>query len=155
MREEIEVKRLFVAAAVLAMAFCICFPYLTEPVTDLEDAVIYWQDLAIELAAENTTLTQLNETLTYENATLKADLADAESVMSKLKDNVTEAVALTIEAEALRVQADADLTAALSQIKVLEELVKKLSGPRFGALVSTTYTNGEYGLLAGVTMSLK
>ena len=55
----------------------------------------------------------------------------------------------------MRVQADADLTAALAQIKVLEELVRKLSGPRFGALVGATYTNGEYGIIAGVTVSLK
>ena len=148
-------KKMFMAIVLAAMAFCMPFTVLAEPVTDLGDAVIYWQELALKLAAENTTLKQLNETLTHENATLKADLADAESVMSQLQSNVNDMAIKVREAEALRVQADADLTAALAQIKVLEELVRKLSGPRFGALVGATYVDGQYGIMAGVTMSLK
>ena len=148
-------KKMFMTIVVAAMVFCMPFTVLAEPVTDLGDAVIYWQELALKLAAENTTLKQLNETLTHENATLKADLDDAESVMSQLQSNVSEMAIKVREAEALRVQADADLTAALAQIKVLEELVRKLSGPRFGALVGATYVDGQYGIMAGVTMSLK
>ena len=147
-------KKMFMAIVVAAMVFCMPFTALAEPVTDLGDAVIYWQELAVKLAAENTTLKQLNETLTHENATLKADLADAESVMSQLQSNVNDMAIKVREAEALTVQADADLTAALAQIKVLEELVRKLSGPRFGALVGATYVDGQYGIMAGVTMSL-
>lgn len=141
-------KKMFVTIAVLVMVFCMPFTALAEPVTDLGDAVIYWQELAVKLAAENATLT-------HENETLKADLADAESVMAQLQSNVNEMAIKVREAEALRVQADADLTAALSQIKILEELVRKLSGPRFGALVGATYVDGQYGIMAGVTMSLK
>ena len=55
----------------------------------------------------------------------------------------------------LRIQAENDLNTVLEQVKVLEEAIKKLSGPKFGALIGATYTNGEYGLMAGVTVSLK
>lgn len=150
-----QLKKLFTAIAIIAVVFCMPFTALAEPVTDLGDAVIYWQELAVKLAAENATLTKRNETLTHENATLKADLADAESVMSKLQSNVNDMTIKVREAEALRVQADADLASALAQIKVLEELVRKLSGPRFGALVGATYVDGQYGIMAGVTVSLK
>ena len=148
-------KKMFMTIVVAAMVFCMPVTVLAEPVTDLGDAVIYWQELALKLAAENATLTKQNETLTHENATLKANLDDAESVMAQLQSNVNDMAIKLREAEALRVQADADLTAALAQIKVLEELVRKLSGPRFGALVGATYVDGQYGIMAGVTMSLK
>lgn len=147
-------KKLFVAVAVLAMVFCICAPALADPVADLGDAVIYWQELALSLSAENRQLKDDNKRLTAENETLKADVEDAMDTMSKLKDNVSEAAALAREAEALRVQADADLTSALAQIKVLEGVIKKLSGPRFGALIGATYTAGEIGLIAGISMGL-
>lgn len=147
-------KRLFVAVAVLAMVFCACAPALADPVTDLGDAVAYWQELALSLSVENRQLKADNERLAAENKTLKADVEDAMDTMSKLKDNVSEAAALAREAEALRVQADADLTSALAQIKVLEGLVKKLSGPRFGALLGATYVKGEYGVIAGISMGL-
>ena len=145
-------KKMFMTIVVAAMVFCMPVTVLAEPVTDLGDAVIYWQELALKLAAENATLTKQNETLTHENATLKANLDDAESVMAQLQSNVNDMAIKVREAEALRVQADA---AALAQIKVLEELVRKLSGPRFGALVGATYVDGQYGIMAGVTMSLK
>lgn len=148
-------KRIFATIAVLVMVFCVCVPVLADPVTDLGDAVVYWQELALSLSMENSQLKADNERLTAENEALKADVEDSMDTMSKLKDNVSEAAALAREAEALRVQADADLTAALSQIKILEELVRKLSGPRFGALVGATYVDGQYGIMAGVTMSLK
>lgn len=147
-------KRLFLIVTVLAMVFCVCPVALADPVTDLGDAVVYWQELALSLSAENRQLKADNERLTAENLALKADVEDAMEVMSQLKDNVSEAAALAREAEALRVQADADLTSALAQIKVLEELVKKLSGPRFGALLGATYTAGEFGLIAGIQMGL-
>lgn len=147
-------KKIIVAVAVLAMVFCICAPVLADPVTDLGDAVVYWQELALSLSVENRQLKADNERLTAENEALKADVEDSMDTMSKLKDNLTETAALAREAEALRVQADADLTSALAQIKVLEELVKKLSGPRFGALLGATYTAGEFGLIAGIQMGL-
>ena len=148
-------KRLFVAVAVMAMVFCACSVAFADPVADLGDAVVYWQELALNLSVENHQLKADKERLVSENEALKADVEDAIEVMSQLKDNVSESAALAREAEALRVQADADLTAALAQIKVLEELVRKLSGPRFGALVGATYVDGQYGIMAGVTMSLK
>lgn len=148
-------KRLFLTVVVAVMIFCICTPALADPVTDLGDAVAYWQELALNLSVENRQLKAENERLTAENEALKADVEDAMSTMSKLRDNVSEMAALAREAEALRVQADADLASALAQIKVLEELVRKLSGPRFGALVGATYVDGQYGIMAGVTVSLK
>ena len=151
---EIEMKRIFATIAVLVMVFCVCVPVLADPVTDLGDAVVYWQELALSLSMENSQLKADNERLTAENEALKADVEDSMDTMSKLKDNLTETAALAREAEALRVQADADLTSALAQIKVLEELVKKLSGPRFGALLGATYVKGEYGVIAGISMGL-
>ena len=148
-------KRLFVAVAVMAMVFCACSVAFADPVADLGDAVVYWQELALNLSVENHQLKADNERLVAENMALKADVEDAIEVMSQLRDNVAESATLAREAEALRVQADADLTSALAQIKVLEEVIKKLSGSRFGALIGATYTNGEYGILAGVTVNLR
>lgn len=126
-----------------------------EPLTDLGEAVIYWQELAITLSAENTALKAEIDRLTKENEILKADVEDAINVMSELKSNVNEMAEQAREAETLRLQADEELTTALGQIKILEDLIKKLSGPRFGALLGATYTKGEYGVLAGLTFSLK
>ena len=147
-------KKILVTVAVLAIVFCVCAPVLADPVTNLGDAVAYWQELALSLSVENRQLKGENERLAAENVALKADMEDAMKVMSQLKDNVSEAAALAREAESLRVQADADLTSALAQIKVLEELVKKLSGPRFGAILGATYTAGKIGLVAGIQMGL-
>ena len=150
-------KKILIAIAVLVMVFFICPVALatSDPVTDLGDAAVYWQELALSLSIENSQLKADNEKLATENEALKSDVEDAIEVMSQLRDNVAESATLAREAEALRVQADADLTSALAQIKVLEEVIKKLSGPRFGALIGATYTNGEYGILAGVTVNLR
>ena len=96
-----------------------------------------------------------NERLSAENEALKADLKDADKTIYELREVINDMALQNEKMNSLRVQAESDLNTALEQIKILEELVRKLSGPRFNAIVGATYTNGEYGVMAGVTMSLK
>ena len=147
-------KRIF---TVLVIAMCLLLPFQVlaacDPVSDLADAVIYWQEKAVEASGELSLLRA--QRLTSENEGLKADLNDADKTIYELREVINDMALQNEKTNSLRIQAENDLTTVLEQVKVLEEVIKKLSGPKFGALIGATYTNGEYGLLAGVTVSLK
>ena len=147
-------KKLLVVVALFAMTFFICPAAFVEPISDLTDAVIYWQELALQLKTENEQIKAENKELKTENQLLKEDLAAADTLIIELKDNVSEIAQTAREAEKLRIQADQDLKEALSQIKILEAAIKKLTGPRFSALIGATYESGTYGLMAGITIGL-
>ena len=149
-------KRIF---TILVIAMCLLFPFKVlaacDPVSDLADAVTYWQEKAVEASGELSLLRAENQRLTSENEALKADLNDADKTIYELREVINDMALQNEKTNSLRIQAENDLTTVLEQVKVLEEVIKKLSGPKFGALIGATYTNGEYGVMAGVTMSLK
>ena len=138
---------------------CLLFPFQVlaacDPVSDLADAVTYWQEKAVESSGELSLLRAENQRLTSENEGLKADLNDADKTIYELCEVINDMAMQNEKTNALRIQVENDLTTVLEQVKVLEEVIEKLSGPKFGALIGATYTNGEYGVMAGVTMSLK
>ena len=96
-----------------------------------------------------------NERLSAENEALKAGLNDADKTIYELREVINDIALQNEKTNSLRIQAENDLNTVLEQVKVLEETIKKLSGPKFGALIGATYTNGEYRITAGVTLSLK
>lgn len=126
-----------------------------DPLTDLGDAVAYWQEVAINMTVENEKLRSENERLrldneilTSKNAKLVLDVESAETTMRTLTTAVN-------DMDKLRIQAESDLDVALAQCESLEKIIKKLSGPRFNAIVGATYDiGGSFGLLAGLGMSL-
>ena len=109
----------------------------------------------MEASGELSLLRAENQRLTSENEGLKADLNDADKTIYELCEVINDMALQNEKTNALRIQVENDLTTVLEQVKVLEEVIEKLSGPKFGALIGATYTNGEYGVMAGVTMSLK
>lgn len=144
---------------VLVIAMSLFFPFQVlaacDPATDLADAVTYWQEKAVETSGELNLLKTENQRLSAENEALKDDLKDADKTINELREIINDMALQNEKTNSLRIQAENDLNTVLEEVKVLEEVIKKLSGPKFGALIGATYTNGEYGLLAGVTVSLK
>ena len=149
-------KRIF-TVLVIAIGLLFTFQVLAacDPESDLADAVTYWQEKAVEASGELSLLRAENQRLTSENEVLKADINDADKTIYELREIINDMALQNEKTNSLRIQAENDLNTVLEQVKVLEEVIKKLSGPKFGALIGATYTNGEYGLLAGVTVSLK
>ena len=149
-------KRVF---AVFTTALILLFPLQVkaacDPTSDLAEAVTYWQEKAVEASGELNLLRAENQRLSTENTALKADLKDADKTIYELREIINDMAIQNEKTNSLRIQAENDLNTVLEQVKVLEEAIKKLSGPKFGALIGATYTNGEYGLMAGVTVSLK
>lgn len=126
-----------------------------DPIEVLGESVIYWQDKAVESTFELNKLKEDNNRLTKENEVLKSTVTEAETVMNELRSIINDMTIQNEKMNSLRVQAENDLNIALEQIKVLEELIKKLLGPRFNAIVGATYDiGGSFGLLAGLGMSL-
>lgn len=127
----------------------------SDPVETLGESVLYWQDKAVESTFELNKIKEDNNRLAKENEVLKSTVTEAETVMNELRSIINDMAIQNEKINSLRVQAEKDLNTALEQIKVLEELVRKLSGPRFNAIVGATYDiGGSFGLLAGVGMSL-
>lgn len=149
-------KRVF---AVFTTALILLFPLQVkaacDPTSYLAEAVTYWQEKAVEASGELNLLRAENQRLSAENEALKADLKDADKTIYELREIINDMAIQNEKTNSLRIQAENDLNTVLEQVKVLEEAIKKLSGPKFGALIGATYTNGEYGVMAGVTMSLK
>ena len=147
-----------VAVLLLAFAIFLGRPVLafeSDPVVQLGEAVAYWQELALKLAAENESLRSENAGLKREKNALEGDVMASEELIEELRSNVEEMAVNVEQMDRLRAEAESALSIALNEIKSLETVVRTLSGPRFGAILGATYVNGETGILAGVTVSLK
>ena len=141
-----------VAVLLLAFAIFLGRPVLafeSDPVVQLGEAVAYWQELALKLAAENESLRSENAGLKREKNALEGDVMASEELIEELRSNVEEMAVNVEQMDRLRAEAESALSIALNEIK------RTLSGPRFGAILGATYVNGETGILAGVTVSLK
>lgn len=125
---------------------------VNDPSADLATNLVYWQEQAVALAAENKILKTDNERLKQENKWLNEDLADADMLILDLRANINDLAIKVEQMNSLRIQAENALSLANITIKNLEETIKKLSGVRFGLLIGATY-DGGFGGMAGITIN--
>jgi len=141
-------KKFLIMAMIMIMSiFTISTTTLADdPMVNITDNLVYWQELAVTLAAENNKLRVENERLTKLNEELTLNLNDAESTIKVLQNSLN-------EMDKLRLQVENDLAISIAQCESLEKIITKLTGIRFGVIIGGTYINGQYGAIAGLNVN--
>lgn len=111
----------------------------TKSIEDLAEAVAYWQEQAILTAIERDRVMDQLARITVERDMLLADRTTLEEIVTRLQSERNETLLNAKSEASLREQAERDLERVLRENDSLVAALNRLTGPRFGVILSATY----------------